>query len=121
MIKKSFFKVCKTSKIKVLRPIVGIDVSSEKFDVCFLEEDQTGKQTVKGSRYFSNDYKGFKLYLEWFSKHKKDCSLTHVIEATGFYHENLCHFLYDNNEQVSVVLAQKVKYFSKSLPPHYSS
>ncbi len=103
------------SKKKVLRQIVGIDVSSEKFDVCFLEEDQTGKQTVKGSSHFSNDYKGFKLYLEWFSKRKKDCPLTHVMEATGVYHENLCHFLYDNNEQVSVELAQKVKYFSKSL------
>ncbi len=102
-------------KKEVIKQVVGIDVSSKKFDVCFQEEYQNGQRSIKGSTSFSNDYQGFKLYLEWFSKRKKDCSLTHVMEATGVYHENLCHFLYDNNQQVSVELAQKVKYFSKSI------
>lgn len=100
---------------KIIKQVVGIDIALEKFDVCFQEENESGKRTIKGSKSFTNDLKGFKAYWDWFHKRKKDCSLTHIMESTGVYHENLCYFLYDNQEQVSVQLAQKVKYFGKSL------
>ncbi len=108
-------KSYKMSKIQVIKQVIGIDVASKKFDVCFQEEDKNGNCKIKGTKTFTNDYKGFKHYLEWSSKRKKDCPLTHVMEATGVYHENLCYFLYNNNQQVNVELAQKVKYFSKSI------
>jgi len=38
-----------------------------------------------------------------------------VMETTGVYHEELTHFLYSNEQKVSVVLANKIKHFAKSL------
>lgn len=94
---------------------VGIDVASEKFDVVFKEEAQ-GSMKIKGSKKFSNNAKGFKELLQWSKKRQKNGhALLFVMEATGVYHENLCYFLYDRDQEVKVVLPQKVKYYAKSL------
>ncbi len=98
-----------------IKQVVGIDVASKKFDVCFMEEIPNGKSTIKGTKSFSNDFKGFKEYLEWFKKRKKENDLKHIMEATGVYHEDLCYFLYEHKELVCVELAQKIKYFSKTI------
>ncbi len=97
-----------------IKQVVGIDIAKKKFDVCFLQEEN-GKQIVKGAKSFNNDYQGFKSYLEWIKKRKKDPSLLHIMEATGVYHEDLCYFLHKENELVGVELAQKIKYFSKTI------
>ena len=97
------------------KQVIGIDIASKKFDICFYEQSEFGEHTIKGTRTFTNDLEGFKSYQLWFSKRKKDCPLVHVMEATGVYHENLCYFLYNNQEAVSVQLAQKIKYFGKTL------
>jgi transposase len=36
------------------------------------------------------------------------------MEATGSYYENPAYFLYENRLKVSVVLANKIKYYAKS-------
>lgn len=100
---------------KIVKQVVGIDIASKKFDVCFQQEDEFGKRTIKGSKTFSNNMEGFISYLEWFKKREKIDSLVHIMEATGIYHENLCYFLYEKGEKVSVQLAQKIKYFGKSI------
>ena len=87
----------------------------KKFDVCFKEQRNSGKSVVKGTKTFTNDMTGFKAYLSWVNKRKKVDDLVHVMEATGVYHENLCYFLYESGENISVQLAQKAKYFIKSL------
>ncbi len=99
---------------KEFKQVVGIDIAKKKFDVCFMQEEN-GKQVIKGTKTFSNDLQGFKSYLEWSKKRKKDNSLIHIMEATGVYHEDLCYFLYEHKELVSVELAQKIKYFSKTI------
>ncbi len=100
---------------KIIKQVVGIDISKNKFDVCFRQEDEQGKITIKGTTQFSNDFKGFEDYLHWSGKRKKDCPLTHVMEATGVYYEDLCYFLHEHKEQVCVELPQKIKYFSKAV------
>ena len=90
-------------------------MASKKFDVCFKEVKSNGKSVIRGTKTFTNDITGFKAYLLWSDKRKKTDGLVHVVEATGVYHENLCYFLYENGEKVSVQLAQKAKYFIKSL------
>ncbi len=97
------------------KQVSGIDMASKKFDVCFKEENDNGKNVVKGTKTFNNDIDGFKAYLLWANKRKKSNALVHIVEATGVYHENLCYFLFENGEKVSVQLAQKAKYFIKSL------
>lgn len=99
----------------ISKQVCGIDMASKKFDVCFKEERSDGKRVVTGTKTFTNDIAGFKNYLLWANKRRKTDSLVHIMEATGVYHENLCYFLYENEERVSVQLAQKAKYFIKSL------
>ncbi len=101
--------------ILVVLQSIGIDMSSEKFDVCFKEQDINGKQIIKGTRSFENTSTGFKAYLVWCSKRRKQCKLIHLMEATGVYHEELCYYLYESGEDISVELPQKIKYFIKSL------
>lgn len=97
------------------KQVVGIDMASKKFDVCFKETRSDGKSVIKGTKTFVNDITGFKAYLLWTDKRRKTGNLVHIMEATGVYHENLCYFLNENEESVSVQLAQKAKYFIKSL------
>ena len=37
------------------------------------------------------------------------------MEATGMYYENLAHYLHEKGAKLSVVLANRITYFSKSL------
>jgi transposase len=95
--------------------VVGIDISMDDFHVC-IKEKTDGKVKIKGTSKFSNSYKGFIELITWVTKRNKECGeVLYVMEATGSYYENLAYFLYERNSQVSVVLANKVKHFAKSL------
>lgn len=99
-----------------LRLVVGIDVSMDEFHVCAKNQTPDGKTTIKGSRKFSNDIVGFKLLLDWVAKRcKAETKVHYVMEATGVYFEDLAYHLWESNVLVSVVLANKVKHFAKSL------
>lgn len=99
----------------VVLQCVGLDVCSQRLDVCFKEQDQDGNRKIKGTRSFDNNASGFKSYLDWCNKRKKDCDLIHLMEATGVYHEDLCYYLHHRGEKVSVEMPGRVKYFIKSL------
>jgi transposase len=94
---------------------VGIDMASAKFDVCFKER-KNQRSAIKGTKTFTNDFKGFADFKQWYSKRKKDGTpIVFVMEATGVYYEELAYFLHSQKEKVYVELPQKVKYFAKSL------
>jgi len=79
----------------------GIDVSKNTIDV---------KSIKTGHKVYNNDQKGFRKLL------KENSPVTHyVMEATGVYHENLAHFLYNNSRSVSVVNPLVIKRFSQML------
>lgn len=95
--------------------IIGIDVSMEDFHACIKVRTDLGEIKIKGTRSFENAEKGFRGLLAWSLKHKKEgCPLGFVMEATGVYYEDLAHFLYRNGQNVSVVLANKMKSYIKS-------
>lgn len=96
---------------------VGIDISMNDFYACIKSRAETGEITIKGTRSFKNTEDGFKECLNWTLKKKKDDDepVGFVMEATGVYYENLAYFLFANNEKVSVVLANKIKNYVKSL------
>lgn len=96
------------------KAVVGIDVSMDDFHVCFKYKTESGAVKIKGSRSFKSTTKGFNEFLLWSRKKAKDSSLRFVMEATGVYHENLAHFLYDCEEAVTIVLANKMKSYIKS-------
>lgn len=95
--------------------VSGIDMASKKFDVVFMIQIDNGDRVIKGSRSFENNVSGFEQYWSWSQKRGDIKEVLHVMEATGVYHENLCYYLHQKEAMVCVELAQKVKYFAKSL------
>jgi len=96
--------------------IIGIDISKDNFHVCAKEKATDGKVTIKGSRSFSNNAKGFIELTSWVLKRLKEGgSIHYVMEATGTYYEDLAYYLYEEGNIVSVVLANKIKHFARSL------
>ncbi len=85
--------------------IIGIDISKEKFDVCFLFGDNGCRQ----SNYSYNN-KGIKEFLK---EVPNDC--TCIMEATGTYHLRLAYALYEHSVFVSVVNPLSVKNFSRAV------
>lgn len=95
---------------------IGIDISMDDFHVCIKVRTKNEAIKIKGTRTFKNTAKGFNEFLQWTLKRKlEDCPSLFVMEATGVYYENLAHFLYSKDQDVSVVLANKVKNYAKSL------
>lgn len=98
--------------MKELKSCVGIDVSKDSFEVC-IKQLKDERSVIKATRSFQNDYPGFEKLLSWVLS--KVSTPIFVMETTGVYHEDLTHFLYSNDQKVSVVLANKMKHFAKSL------
>ena len=79
------------------KQIYGVDISKNVFDVV----DSVGKHSQ-----FSNDPKGFKMFLKSLSS-----EALVVMEATGYCHYRLAQFLYEQGVRVSVVNPLSVKRF----------
>ncbi len=101
---------------RVLKQVVGIDMGMESFFACYQVKDQQERIIIKGTQSFKNDGKGMKEFLSWCKRREKTIApqAIYVMEATGVYYENLAYFLYENDQKVSVQLAQKLTYFAKS-------
>lgn len=97
--------------------IIGVDISMKDFYACIKVRTEDNNIKIKGTRSFENSDQGFKSFLSWSLKQKKDedWSVRFVMEATGVYYENLAYYLYSQNQKVSVVLANKIKNYIKSL------
>lgn len=98
--------------MKELKSCVGIDISKDSFEVC-IKQLKDERAVIKATRSFQNDYPGFEKFLSWTLG--KVPNPIFVMETTGVYHEVLTHFLYESDQKVSVVLANKMKHFAKSL------
>ena len=79
------------------KTIFGIDISKNTFDVM----DSNGKHNQ-----FENNTKGFVAFLKLLTS-DSHC----VMEATGYYHYQLAHFLVDNKITVSVENPLSIKRF----------
>jgi transposase len=85
-----------------MQPVVGIDVSKLKLDICLII-DELDKWKNRFN-VFQNTPEGFKKLLNWIGL-KCRCSEKPVfcMEATGSYMEEVAEFLYDNGFNVSIV------------------
>lgn len=96
--------------------VVGVDISKDDFHVCIKEKIIDSNVKIKGTRSFSNNSKGFIELMEWVSKRTlPNSSVLYIMEATGTYFENLAYYLHENGCLVSVVLANKIMHYAKSL------
>lgn len=96
---------------------IGIDVSKDHFHVCFMIMLVSGHVKIGGTTKFAQTKAGFKLFLAWIKKRRKDSKLALQIalEATGVYHEELLHFLYSEGLDVCLILPKISKDYRKSM------
>lgn len=96
---------------------LGIDVSKDDLSSCFSQMDAQQRITIKGSRKFENNLRGWKSVQSWLLRFVKDKELPLyiVMEATGVYYEGVAYFLREQGFKLSVVLPNKSKHYAKSL------
>jgi transposase len=96
---------------------VGIDISKDEMAVCFSQMDGQQHITIKGSRKFSNNLRGWKSLEKWISRFFKNTEvpLVLVVEATGVYYEGFAYHFKALGYTLHVVLPNKSKHFAKSL------
>ena len=100
----------------VLKQSVGIDVSKDKFQACFSQRQLDRAFRIMSSHSYPCNELGFSDFVVWVEKHRKaDVPLHFLMEATGVYYENLAYFLRSKGYHVTVLLANKVKAFAKTL------
>lgn len=94
--------------------VVGIDVSKNKLDVCWLRDPNTLK--IK-TRKFDNRKQDFKRLIRWLSEQtgERPEAIEVMMEATSVYHEALAYALYEAGIVVYVANPHRVSEFSKSL------
>lgn len=93
---------------------VGIDVSKNKLDVCWLRDAQSLK--VK-TRVFGNSRKDIQALLAWLQQQTgaEPAALQVMMEATGIYHEALAYALHEAGVTVYVANPRHAHEFAKSL------
>ena len=100
----------------IIKQSVGIDISKDTFTACVCRSDFSGNEYLSETVDFKNLKTGYNQLVKW-SRRITDPSIevVFVMEATGVYYESLAHHLHKLNLPVSVLLANKVKHFAKSL------
>jgi transposase len=101
----------------IVKQNVGIDIAKDSFRVCFSVLQSKMQIKVRGSRTFSNNFKGFKEFALWLEKKRESSDNLHfTMEATGVYYESLAYFLWQQSDFiVQVILPNKIKNYAKSL------
>lgn len=94
--------------------IIGIDVSKDKLDCCWLRDSSKGKIKTK---VFNNRSDQHQALLAWAAKNL-GCDVEEirfVMEATGIYHEALAYTLHEAGAQVVMVNPARIHDYAKSL------
>jgi transposase len=90
------------------QPVLGIDISKLKFNVCLI--NTSGKLRHK---LFPNSASGFEQLREWLSK-QQGGRVHACLEATGTYGDSLSLFLHQAGHTVSVINPAATKAFAQS-------
>src|SRR5436190_3913825 len=101
---------------KIVKQVVGIDVAQKELVVCLGRMYDDWSPSLYAHQTFLNTEKGFKALLLW-TKEKTDQSvpIRFVMEATGVYHESLAYFLDALEQEVSIILPNKISNYFKTL------
>jgi transposase len=109
--------VISMKQTNIIKQIIGIDVSKDSIDLRFGSTDITQEETISKTAKFKNTTTGFDKLIEWKDKKiiSKNIPLFFVMETTGVYYENLAYYLFEKGYNVTVVLANKISNYAKTL------
>ena len=100
----------------ILKQSVGIDVSKDKFQACFSQRQLDKPFRIMSSHSYTCNEVGFEDFSVWIEQHRQAAVELHfLMEATGVYYETLAYYLKSKGYRVTVLLANKVKAYAKTL------
>lgn len=103
--------------MSVIKQVFGIDVSKDSFEIRFGTITDRQEERFLAAASFPNARRGFLRLLAWSKKQlvSNEAPVWFVMEATGVYYEQLAYFLAERQQQIAVLLPNKIKNFAKSL------
>lgn len=100
----------------LLKQTVGIDVAQNELVVSLGRMDEQINIEIYAYKVFPNNKKGFLSLVSWVNKETSTkTGVRYVMEATGVYHESLAYYLSSIQQQVSIVLPNKISNYAKTL------
>ena len=102
--------------MKLLKQVVGIDVAQKELVVTLgrMQEDLTIE--LQAYNVFKNTENGFLKLTNWVNKlTDKTVKVRYVMEATGVYHQKFAYYLDENQEDLSIVLPNKISNYMRTL------
>lgn len=101
---------------KVVKQVVGIDVSQKELVVCLGRMYDDWSPELYAYNVFRNTSKGHEALILWVKKQvNESVEVRYVMEATGVYHESLAYFLDEKGYELSVVLPNKISNYFRTL------
>lgn len=100
----------------IVKQTVGIDVAQNELVVSFGRMSHDTGIDIFAYKTFPNKAKGFNDLLLWVNKMAiKEMTVRYVMEATGVYHEKLANYLSDQQQELSIVLPNKISNYFRTL------
>jgi len=100
----------------IVKQAAGIDVAQNELVVSLGRVDQDTTVEIFAYKTFANNLKGFQALKHWAQKaFDSEIKICYVMEATGVYHEKLAYYLSDHQQQVSIVLPNKISNYFRTL------
>lgn len=101
---------------KTLKQCLGVDVSKSSLSLSLGALDGNLKKEFTSHPDIKNDMSGFKELKTWLGKAViKNSDFYVLMEATGVYHQEVCHYLYGLGYKVCVMQSGRVKRYAQSL------
>jgi len=102
--------------MKILKQVMGVDVSQQALDVCLghLREDLTTE--LYKHRVFPNKAQGHIALEQWLRNHTDaTVPVRIVLEATGVYHQLFASYMDSEGYAISIVLPTKISNYIRTL------
>jgi transposase len=100
----------------IVKQAAGIDVAQNELVVSLGRMSHDTGVDIFSFKTFPNNAKGFNEMVIWVNKMAiKEMPVRYVMEATGVYHEKLAYYLSDQQQEVSIVLPNKISNYFRTL------
>lgn len=101
---------------KIVKQIVGIDVSQDELVTCLGRMYDDWLPELYAKKTFPNTKSGREALVSWVKKQgDTSVAVRFVMEATGVYHEALAYYLDENSYELSIVLPNKISNYMRTL------
>ncbi|WP_417445305.1 IS110 family transposase [Joostella sp.] len=101
---------------ETLKQCLGVDVSKKSLSLSLGALGSNLKKNFTSHPDIKNDISGFKILKAWLTKTvNNNVDFYILMEATGVYHQEVCHYLYNLGYKVCVMQSGRVKRYVQSL------